>query len=1195
MKKLIVALALLTVAARAQWYPEQQAERERTASAIQRASALQPKHPSRLLARAKESGSAPLWKSGSQADRKYFLMNGNLIVGNIYNYGGISPGDGLVRHVNNMVWRGLGDIYQFGPIVAAEVTDTSGKVIHISSDAINDTYARDFNPSNNTILYAWQPLPDYADPASPVMASSGALDLSPRDGKPDSWPRQWYNPSKGQYVWPGYLRQDVPNADLEVLWGMDDRENDEFAYFPFGTDTIDATLNKPIRGLGVKMEGRALQWSNALAQNTIFFVYTAQNYSTRDLSDVYFGMYGDIDVGGGSPENQDDLGFFISPLDTVIRGTTTPIPLYSRNIVYLWDNDFKGELGLRTHYTACKFLESPGNPNDGKDNDGDNLSDESQTNGLDDDGDWRAASDDVGIDGVPETGDFGENDGIPTPGVKRADGTVDELRPGEPNFELTDLDESDQIGLTSFRSWRWTERLLRDDEATWYLLDSGFVDNSIPNFSDVIFQYGSGRIRLNKRGTDGSIKRFSIALLMGVDLNDLLTTAQTVQLIYNQNYQFYRPPDKPTVVAVPGDKKVTLYWDNVAESSVDPIAGEDFEGYVIYRSTDPQFSDINTVTDGKGTPILYAPLTNSIGVEAKFDIAKRPEPWTDINNNKKYDGGEPYVDVNLNGKWDAVIEDYWKGYSPVAYADRGVKYYLGDNTGLVHMYVDSNNVINGQTYYYAVVAYDHGDSLKVPPTETTKRINIDPITSQLIFDHNTVQVVPGPRVSGYIDATLTGTGPNRLSRESGTGTGFVGISIIDDLAVKDQASYRLEFRDSLKTGSTTAAQLNYFILKLTPETYTTTLIDTNFVKMGVTHLSDDSVLTVVNTATGQVYIKETDFVVDTLRGLFRKTATGAMSSLEGPFTITYRRYPQPASTYLNMEEANPVFDGMKLFVRNEPLSMDSLRSRFIIDQKKIGFVVNKPSIGVEKVAPLDIQIQFNRLDTNASGAYLFPGDTMLNTSVQKRIQTPFKVVNNTNDPVRAAIPIEAIVRENRVNNKWEYGEAIVFRTPPPYRTVSNNTMFQVTFTLKDSSYVAGGEVFQFLTRQPFNSSDKFTFTTAAGRFSPELASRQLDRIRVVPNPYVAVNDIEPTDRLPGTTRGSRRIYFEHLPALCTIRIFTLSGELVRELHHSSNVDNGREYWDLLNRDNLGVAYGVYFAHIDAPGVGEKIVKFALIK
>jgi hypothetical protein len=153
-----------------------------------------------------------------------------------------------------------------------------------------------------------------------------------------------------------------------------------------------------------------------------------------------------------------------------------------------------------------------------------------------------------------------------------------------------------------------------------------------------------------------------------------------------------------------------------------------------------------------------------------------------------------------------------------------------------------------------------------------------------------------------------------------------------------------------------------------------------------------------------------------------------------------------------------------------------------------------------------------------------------------------------------------------------------------------------TAIVKDSAHVDfGGGVYQGLMQQPFTSFDRFVYTAVSAKFDPSKAASALDKIKVVPNPYIATNDIEPTDRLPGTTRGSRRLYFEHLPIDATIRIFTLSGELVKTLEHHSGLDNGREYWDLLNRDNLGVAYGVYIAHIDAPNVGERIIKFALIK
>ena len=105
----------------------------------------------------------------------------------------------------------------------------------------------------------------------------------------------------------------------------------------------------------------------------------------------------------------------------------------------------------------------------------------------------------------------------------------------------------------------------------------------------------------------------------------------------------------------------------------------------------------------------------------------------------------------------------------------------------------------------------------------------------------------------------------------------------------------------------------------------------------------------------------------------------------------------------------------------------------------------------------------------------------------------------------------------------------------------------------------------------------------------------LNNIYVVPNPYVGTSVLEPDNKLPNQNRGERRIYFENLPTKCTIRIFTLSGELVTTLEHESGIDNGREYWNLLNRDGFSVAYGVYLAHIEAPGLGNKLIKFALIK
>ncbi len=106
----------------------------------------------------------------------------------------------------------------------------------------------------------------------------------------------------------------------------------------------------------------------------------------------------------------------------------------------------------------------------------------------------------------------------------------------------------------------------------------------------MVFASGPFPLKLASR------ERFSMALVFGEDLEDLIFNKETVQQIYNANYNFSKPPLKPTLTAVPGDKKVFLYWDDVAEESRDPFLGfedddptqgykKDFEGYLVYRST----------------------------------------------------------------------------------------------------------------------------------------------------------------------------------------------------------------------------------------------------------------------------------------------------------------------------------------------------------------------------------------------------------------------------------------------------------------------------------------------------------------------------------------------------------------------------------------------------------------------------------
>ena len=134
--------------------------------------------------------------------------------------------------------------------------------------------------------------------------------------------------------------------------------------------------------------------------------------------------------------------------------------------------------------------------------------------------------------------------------------------------------------------------------------------------------------------------------------------------------------------------------------------------------------------------------------------------------------------------------------------------------------------------------------------------------------------------------------------------------------------------------------------------------------------------------------------------------------------------------------------------------------------------------------------------------------------------------------------------------------------------------------------------------------DELLLTTQGASLAAEDIKAELERIRVVPNPYFITNRAV-------TAEGTDRIFFTRLPPQCTIRIYTLAGELVREIEHESTAafntndlaqgdKGGTEAFDLLNLYNQALASGVYIYHVEAHDdnndvIGYKIGRFAIIR
>ena len=112
----------------------------------------------------------------------------------------------------------------------------------------------------------------------------------------------------------------------------------------------------------------------------------------------------------------------------------------------------------------------------------------------------------------------------------------------------------------------------------------------------------------------------------------------------------------------------------------------------------------------------------------------------------------------------------------------------------------------------------------------------------------------------------------------------------------------------------------------------------------------------------------------------------------------------------------------------------------------------------------------------------------------------------------------------------------------------------------------------------------------------EVQEENLDVI-VYPNPYLLSGEYRDLgyegrtdpDRPPERTR---LVHFANVPPECTIRIYTLDGDLVREIAHNDGTTH--ETWNLITRNTQAVVSGLYYWSVESPGRDTQIGKLAII-
>jgi hypothetical protein len=1170
---------------------------------------------------AQDRGHVPSKERGDPRFRRKTNIDANLVRTTIFNFGltgrtGVVPGEIPYEWPKN---TNRHYIALTGIFIGAETKDESGEVIQIVD-------VPTFRSSPDGRTWNMEPVPEYLNENSKKIAISD---------DPSSWPPFWPDKLDDPVdpgwpgSWNGFFGKNIFNADQEMFFRTSDDRYDRYNFFP---DTTDLSR----RGLGLLVDFRVMEWSQILINDVVFILQDIKNDGTTDYQKAAFTLWL-ADLVGGDGDSQDDTPKFDLLLDIAWsldrdgRGNQAfgrdPVGVAASafletpgNAVDGIDNDGDGEPGspkiteamiegedptdqidnngnglIDENMSHVPFNDQagvgfrdridnngdgePGSPvvtdamlqgeisgnarddngnylydegtedlgsifadgidnndngeadsptvtqeminvaasdrwrryfvtdirgdtvavlvdlgaedlgkryADGIDNDGDGaidegidegideMIDESRDDGIDNDGDWNILQDDLGFDGVPETGDPGEGDGVPTSGAGTA-------FPGEPNIDKTDVSESDQIGLTNVQYLEAgaINFSTRPDRFFW---DTMMIPGDF-NILDVIGDFdlfvSSGLFPLKA----GRRERISMAVILGENQDDAIRNKDVAQLTYDTDYQFAQAPVPPIVTAVPGDGKVTLYWDTRAEESFDRFLsrlgepGFDFEGYRIYRSTDPAFRDPLRVTDANGIGVFMVPV-------AQFD---------------KKDGitGLHPVDVN------------------------GAAFFLGNDTGLRHTWTDTS-VINGLTYYYAVVSYDFGSVFaNIPPSESPMSIKTIIGTTEVELGPNVVKVTPNPPVAGYVPATL-----GEVELIAGSTTGQITYDIVDPREIRDGHIYRITFEDTIKAGQQ----------------------------------GQNDTLTTKNWS------------------LFDVTDSGQID------TLVFR------STKLDPEDEQPIVDGFQLKLFNEDrVELDRNRSRWNRDGVH-GFVFTPFRFLFLKGAPRpsDYRITIGDVGMGKSRELAIRfGPTLPAKDVNFRVENL-----SENREVEFAF-WELDGNDGQLSANQQESDIIIFMEPNVEDSLVVTWQFKLAFDSTTANPASGDQVDIYL-RKPFLSQDVFQFTAQGPKVDRELAKRDLDRVKVVPNPYVASAIWEPRNPF-NTGRGPRSIHFTHLPKEATIHIYTVNGELVDVIEHKSTLDDGTAEWDLLTRDNLAVSYGIYIYHIEAPGIGEKVGRFAVIK
>ena len=689
---------------------------------------------------------------------------------------------------------------------------------------------------------------------------------------------------------------------------------------------------------------------------------------------------------------------------------------------------------------------------------------------------------------------------------------------------------------------------------------------------------------------------------------------QQAQTLYDNNFVPIRTPPGPAVTKTELDKEVILNWDNnptaVAATEGFDDQGYTFQGYNVYQL--PTVS--SALSEGK--LLATYDVVDGVGkIEDKFFDTKTGVVATGVIQFGNDNGVQRYLDI----KTDALL--------------------------------GGTNLINGIKYYFAVTAYSYNpNALVVTNKESTPDIitviphtnNPGVVLSNVKTNDKITDVV---HASGIANATVNYTisDPTLLTGAKYT----LGFSTQPDLLTGSGSGNSSTAAGEVKLVLNEAGTQVDYTVKVTDIDLASPVVDAGFadaVSLAILKPVTLTTATVlghqIGTASGVWSLTSAlkdQLVKQNIAFVFNGTDT-----IYVPVTIsTYPWYLDRGTTRvlsyqrdLSLDNAYLTVDGIQPKVGNltfsAPITFASwqLVKQAVATEKNpvavwgdgyniFGYASGKGSDfygGGGSVTPTDlvqdIELRFTGVAASneapvTSGGSWATMRSRTNAAAQGLVKIPFEVWE-----VERNRQINCYITDRNVDVASPWGNTglpqwyriagrnyIEFIASPYDSTVIHQrTDPFITWDLILQDGESGalcvwhtGDVLRITYANPIVPGvDTYTFTAPSAKaYDAQKAKEDVKNIQVFPNPYYGVNSEE-------LTKYDRFVTFSHLPPVAKIRIFTLSGVLVKVIDHNSTSQFDK--WNLANEAGLPVASGLYIAYIDMPGLGmTKTLKLAIIQ